>query len=359
MADRNERTLVVGVRTEEREELQLWAGQQARDVWFARCGLEGLRVFEEVKPGTVVIDTMLPDIDSVRLARVLAVDAPSLRIVFVANHNIEAPYFRSLTDVEDHGFCFRPLDPEALFDAPTEDGEGLGGVPPRGEVTRQRLMRLTLEVLRQQASGVLYVGADAMRRVVYFREGRPTYATSTVLDENFGQFLLRQKIITPIEFNWARNFQLREGIMQGEALVKIGVLTPTRLERLLADQIQMKITNTIGLEHLPYHFDRYSAAPYRPRYSYNTWALLVQATEAGAAPLPQGNPTVRLVRALGDPVVDELGAWLGMGFVTSLRNGLPVADIETQLASSTRAATLIEILTADESVEIHGRPSPV
>src|SRR5690606_12118325 len=86
-------------------------------------------------------------------------------------------------------------------------------------------------------------------RHIYFIDGRPVYAASELLSENFGQILLRRGVITEVEYQWARRLQEQEGVRQGEALVKIGVLSRRALYRLLRAQIRQKIVNARSEEH--------------------------------------------------------------------------------------------------------------
>src|SRR5690606_41164005 len=76
-----------------------------------------------------------------------------------------------------------------------------------------------------------------------------SFPTRRSSDLNFGQFLLRRDVITEVEYQWARRLQEQEGVRQGEALVKIGVLSRRALYRLLRAQIRQKIVNARSEEH--------------------------------------------------------------------------------------------------------------
>lgn len=307
-----ERVLLVGLNGPEQEEFQNWAQRNAVEVWFAGCALEALRVFDDVRPTHLVIDTLVEKATCDQLARVVAAACPGVQIVFVSNHNVEAAYFSNRTDLPSSRHCFRPIDPEDIVGRPGELEERVCGVPTRGEITFERLAELFLGIFDARQSGALYVGEGAMRKVIYFNQGRPSYATSHVLDENFGHFLLRQGVISRLEFDWARRIQMREGVQQGDALVKIGVLTPGRLDELLQEQVRMKILNAFALEGVPYRFDESPSVPCRRRYGFNVVDLLVSAvTERGAKAPDDSEPFDSVYRSLSTYLGPELAEHWG------------------------------------------------
>lgn len=280
-----ERFLLVGLTPPEQEEFQHWAQRNGVDTWFAGCALEALRVFDDVRPTHMVVDTLLAKASCDQLAKVVATACPGVEIIFVSNHNVEAAYYSSRPDLPRSRHCFRPIDPEDLAGRSGAVDADVLGVPTRGKVSVERLAELFLAAFESRTSGALYLGTGAMRKVLYFDHGRPSYATSTVLDENFGHFLLRQGVISRLEFDWARKLQMREGVRQGDALVKIGVLNARRLEELLRDQVKMKILNAFKLEGIPYRFDACPTVPCRRRYAFNVVDLLVEALQVRGLPV--------------------------------------------------------------------------
>ena len=160
---KHERALVVGVSVAEREELELWIARRSWDAWFAMSGLEAMRLLDEVDPTVVVIDTLLGDIDPERLARVIRTARPSTRIVFVTNHGVEVPYHAGLTGLGNVGACYRPIDPEEIFGVEGTE-ESIDGIATRGTANPSVMSGLLLSILRQELSGVLYVGSGPRRR---------------------------------------------------------------------------------------------------------------------------------------------------------------------------------------------------
>jgi tetratricopeptide (TPR) repeat protein len=142
------------------------------------------------------------------------------------------------------------LDPAALaqalgrlLPAPPSSGPTLD---ERGRLSGQRLFGLLLVLLQHAWTGRLVLQSAGTEKTVFLDRGLPIYCSSNILSENFGQMLLRKGVISEIEYEWARKLQLREGIRQGEALVKIGVLNHRDLFGHLRDQIEQKIVNAFG-----------------------------------------------------------------------------------------------------------------
>ena len=271
-----ERILLVGLRVAEREQFAHWAERNDVQVWFAGSTLEALRVFDEVRPTRLIVDTLVSG-SGERLARVVAAATRGVRIIFISNHNVEAAYYSRPDGLPNASHAFRPIDPEELAGRSGSLPESIGGVPTRGDVSFECLADLFLAIFKQRGRGLLYLGNGAMRKVIYFQDGRPSYATSMALDENFGHFLLRRGVINRVEFEWARKLQMREGIRQGDALVKIGVLTDTTLDEYLQDQVRMKLLNAFKLEHIPYRYEPCLTLPGQLRYDFNVAALLMDA----------------------------------------------------------------------------------
>lgn len=363
MTDNPGRVLAVGLRDGENEELRRFLEQHGSDVWFAHSAVGAYRVFEEVKPQVLVIDTELPDADAERAARVLAAADPSLRVTFVGSHHIEAPYFAGLEGFEHMRFCHRPLDPEAVFGVESELAE-VGGVPLRGDLTAERFVRLLVALEQADQHGVLYVGTGSIRRVVYFRNGRPIYATSTVLDENFGQFLLQKGRISPVEFHWARSLQLKEGVRQGDALVKIGVLKSSELHDLLQEQIRLKITNVLWLDGEPYHFDAWDR-PLRNvlGYDFNVLSLVVDGVLAGSIPSHAAAVPGRAKRVVlpdaSAALANDLRDLVGPELFGAMREKIVLDDVASAMDGPDRAAALVASLMLAGVVELdEGHDAP-
>ncbi|MFT6399882.1 MAG: hypothetical protein ACJAYU_004652 [Bradymonadia bacterium] len=298
------RILLVGLRVAEREQFTHWAERNDVEVWFAGSTLEALRVFDEVRPTHLIVDTLVSG-SGEQLARVVTAATRGVKVVFISNHNVEAAYYSRPDGLPNASHAFRPIDPEEIAGRVGIIPDTVGGIATRGDVSFEGLSDLFLAVFKQRGRGLLYLGTGAFRKVVYFHDGRPSYATSMALDENFGRYLLRRGVINRVEFEWARKLQMREGIRQGDALVKIGVLTTTTLDEYLRDQVRMKLLNAFKLEHIAYRYEPCLSLPGQLRYDFNVASLLMDAaTHCGVV---QATEPDRTGEELWDALADCLG----------------------------------------------------
>ena len=302
-----ERILLVGLRVAEREQFAHWAERNDVQVWFAGSTLEALRVFDEVRPTRLIVDTLVSG-SGEQLARVIATATEGVRIVFISNHNVEAAYYSRPDGLANASHAFRPIDPEEIGGRVGTLPDAIGGIATRGDVSFECLADLFLAIFKQRGRGLLYLGTGATRKVIYFHDGRPSYATSMALDENFGHYLLRRGVINRVEFEWARKLQMREGIRQGDALVKIGVLTSTTLDEFLRDQVRMKLLNAFKLEHITYRYEPCLTLPGQLRYDFNVVSLLMDAA-AHCGVIQTAEPD-RTGEELWDALSDCLGTEL-------------------------------------------------
>lgn len=257
MAEQAQRILVVGARRQERDQLKVWMQQRGHRAWFADGPRGALRIAEEVEPDVVAIDTLLPGAEPERLCRVLQAAYPGIRILFLLNHTFEDNYYTHLAGTTATGVLYRPLDPRDIVGGDPEADilSTLDDITLHGHLDPWHFVEVLLALFRHRKSGLFFVQQDKTRKLLYFLDGRPVYAESNLLSENLGKFLLTQKVITPVQFEWARNLQLNEGIMQGEALVKIGVFTQGDLLDHLEAQIREKFVQAFELRGARFHFE--------------------------------------------------------------------------------------------------------
>ena len=250
--------LVVGARKHEREQLKAWMQLRGHQIWFAEGARGALRVFEEVTPDVVVLDTLMGGAGPHRVAAIMQQAAPKTRVLFLLNHAFEDAHYGSLTTSGPTSIVYRPLDPRDLVpsDLLSSESEGtLGELPTQGISDANVLTDLLIAIYQQVATGMLFLEHEGTRKLLYFVDGHPAYAESNLLSENLGKFLLRRGVISQVEFEWARNLQLNEGIMQGEALVKIGVFSESDLYEYLRLQSREKISQAFELTGARYHFE--------------------------------------------------------------------------------------------------------
>lgn len=247
------RILLVGLTTLERDALRTWFSARGHTIWYTDRAIGALRTFEEVAPDLVVIDSMCEGMDAERLAGALRLAAPNLRVVFMGQHPLEAAWFTRPDSVGV--FAHRPVDPEEILGREDDNGPSLDGFGHRGQVDALGLARLLATAARAGLDGTLLLGEGEARRVVHLRDGTPAWVDSRIVDENLGHMLKNWNVIDDVQFAWARRLQLNEGIRQGEALVKIGVITDAQLEAFLRRQVEQKLINAFSATPITWRID--------------------------------------------------------------------------------------------------------
>lgn len=352
----NARVLIGGMQPRERSVLQSWMAARGLRASFVDSQAGIIRALEEAPPDHLVLDTGIEAADIPYIARVALAAFPALRITFVGSSAVERAYLQAFAP-ERARWSARPIDPLELLD----DGDSTAatsaptfGWPSAGTGSLAGFARIFVDLLRSAESGTLYVGRDVARRVVSFGDGIPTYCDSRVLSENLGQFLLSWGVVDVIQYEWARNLQLREGMMQGEALVKIGVLTQEKLEALLARQAFEKLVAAVLSADEPYRFESDNTFTMRAhRHEHNPFTILI---EAHVRALSDAQVHEVLDRHSGhavswsddaDPLVRaRLVPALGPNGAQYIRGEVPANRIAADEGGARRAAAILSVLEA-------------
>lgn len=260
-------------------------GEQA-EAWLKEAGWETVRVsgardlaasVEEHAPALLVVEGPLasqqPGVEAIQWLRRGGVRAPAL---FCCGSAVEEACLKPLEGIRPYGTVSR-FDGDsiwsvtALVPAPPEHSK----VPEAGDLSQFSTEDIFLNLYHRNWSGKLELNQEGTIKTVLFEDGSPIYCSSNILVENFGQFLLRNGRITEIEYAWARKIQMREGIRQGEALVKIGVLSHQDLFRLLREQIKEKVINAFGWDQGVYTLMEGSEyADHHTRFQLNAVELM-------------------------------------------------------------------------------------
>jgi tetratricopeptide (TPR) repeat protein len=104
------------------------------------------------------------------------------------------------------------------------------------------LIKAVLDLVADRRTGVLDVLSEGVRTQIYFDDGKPVFADDEALGESFGRLLMRQGVITNDQFvrvidDMTRAAMGNSQLRFGEVAVNLGVLTPEKVERGLADQV--------------------------------------------------------------------------------------------------------------------------
>lgn len=98
------------------------------------------------------------------------------------------------------------------------------------------------------------VDGEPPTKVVYFRAGVPVHVRSNLVDECFGQLLLRKKRIGVATLEESIRRMREANARQGQVLVEMGALAPIELGELLAEQARQKLFDLFGWRRGEYRF---------------------------------------------------------------------------------------------------------
>ncbi len=122
---------------------------------------------------------------------------------------------------------------------------------PEGELHDNFPDLITAFWLSQQ-SGELVLQKGKVRKVVWFKVGRPVYAASNLVSDRFGPFLQRVGKITPAQLEAASALD-RPGRLVGDAFEELGYLQEQEKIYYLAQQVKAVIYSLFGWEEGRYH----------------------------------------------------------------------------------------------------------
>ncbi|MGB1278180.1 MAG: DUF4388 domain-containing protein, partial [Nannocystaceae bacterium] len=119
--------------------------------------------------------------------------------------------------------------------------------------------QLVHDIARSKATGSLYLLSGETKKIVGFREGKPTFVRSNLAEECLGRVLALQGIITDEQCNDTLEALRRTGKRQGELLVERGILSNGNLEYGLSEQLRTKLFEIFAWQKGQFQFKEGSA----------------------------------------------------------------------------------------------------
>ncbi len=130
---------------------------------------------------------------------------------------------------------------------PTEDPVGSTPTPsqplPTGSLAQQPVFRLLTAAYQSRHHGALAVRQDDVRKVIYFLDGQPTFAASSLEADRFLDFATRELNLSPQDVDRAAGC-IREGTKTGDALITLKLCTPEQRDALVTQQVKEIIWST-------------------------------------------------------------------------------------------------------------------
>jgi hypothetical protein len=128
-----------------------------------------------------------------------------------------------------------------------------------GDFGTMPLKDLIVYLGEQAASGTLRLDRDDVRKSLTLKAGKVVNASSNVVREYLGQFLINLGYITEEQFNSAYETQLQTRIFMGRILVMIGLVNEEVVETVLSTKFRETLLDAYTWQQGFFHFE--TAAP--------------------------------------------------------------------------------------------------
>lgn len=164
----------------------------------------------------------------------------------------------------------------------------------RGTLEQKAFPELLVDLIRWRSTGALLLKRDKVKKIVYFRDGRPVSVKSNLLSECLGKLMVREKMISEAECQESLNRMKATGRQQGTALIEMGCINPHNLSYALSLQLQTKLFDIFGWTTGDYQFNPDAEVP--PEMG----GLDMTPVEIIYEGVKRGYDDARLAHSLGD-----------------------------------------------------------
>jgi eukaryotic-like serine/threonine-protein kinase len=123
-----------------------------------------------------------------------------------------------------------------------------------GELEPGRVVDLLCEIAREHRTGALMLRTGEHFREMYFASGNPVFVRCNVLEDRFGEFLVRHRVLTRDQLDRVLAVLDHFGGRLGQALVSLELIRPVDAVQLLAAQVSEKIVRACSWRTGSYEF---------------------------------------------------------------------------------------------------------
>jgi len=124
----------------------------------------------------------------------------------------------------------------------------------QGGIASQPVPRLLNYLYDQGATGRLVLVQEGINKTIHIIEGKPVNVDSSLRDETLGRYLVKLGKISDEAYRQSLELMMSEGIQQGAALVKLGLLGPKELYKVVKDQNIQKLLTAFSFQEGQYRF---------------------------------------------------------------------------------------------------------
>jgi len=119
-------------------------------------------------------------------------------------------------------------------------------LPSQGQLSSFPMPRLMHAVFLENRTGRLRLIQKTTEKRIFFQNGYPVYAESSLPEETFGAFLIARKKITREQHEAAITEMSFSGIQYGETLLRFGYLSPHEMVSELELHLMAKVVSTFS-----------------------------------------------------------------------------------------------------------------
>ncbi len=164
----------------------------------------------------------------------------------------------------------------------------------RGSLEEKPFPELLVDLIRWRSTGALLLKRDKVKKIVYFRDGRPVSVKSNLLSECLGKLMVREKMISEAECQASLERMKATKRQQGTILIEMGCINPHNLSYALSLQISTKLFDIFSWTTGEYQFNPDAEVP------SETTGLDMTPVEMVYEGVKRGYDEARIEEALGD-----------------------------------------------------------
>lgn len=131
----------------------------------------------------------------------------------------------------------------------------------RGALKATPFAELLAQIYRWRSTGALLLKNQKIKKIVYFKDGYPTYIKSNVLAECLGKVMVRERLIGADECEESLAQMKRTKRQQGTVLIEMGCISPHNLVYALELQLQTKLYDIFAWADGDYQFNPKAELP--------------------------------------------------------------------------------------------------
>ena len=156
--------------------------------------------------------------------------------------------------------------------------EDLDEYDEKGEIEKRFFSQTLCLFYREKKTGILYVDSDIELKI-YFLQGNIVFLHGSNLRYALAELLVNQSIITREEQQTAIAFANERDIKIGEALIKMGKISPHQLSSVLEDQIRKRLVEGFCLLNGKFYYKDTNTLNLEVMYNIHPLQVIYDAVE--------------------------------------------------------------------------------